>query len=59
MTLPARFETVEALEDFMSAPSQALVDDLAKVTGDILFFRQRFNTSSDAGERLRSCLGRV
>ncbi|MBV8186164.1 MAG: NAD-dependent epimerase/dehydratase family protein [Alphaproteobacteria bacterium] len=36
MTLPARFETVEALEDFMTAPSQALIDDLAKVPGDIL-----------------------
>ena len=36
MTLPTRFETVEALEDFMTAPSQALVDDLAKVPGDIL-----------------------
>ena len=36
MTLPARFETVEALEDFMTTPSQALVDDLAKVPGDIL-----------------------
>jgi nucleoside-diphosphate-sugar epimerase len=36
MTLPARFETVEALEDFMTAPSRVLVDDLAKVPGDIL-----------------------
>jgi nucleoside-diphosphate-sugar epimerase len=36
MTLPARFETVEALEDFMTAPSQALIEDLAKVPGDIL-----------------------
>jgi nucleoside-diphosphate-sugar epimerase len=36
MTLPTRFETVEALEDFMTTPSQALVDDLARVPGDIL-----------------------
>ena len=34
--LPARFEDVAALEDFMTAPSQALVDDLARVPGDIL-----------------------
>ncbi|MDX1375208.1 MAG: NAD-dependent epimerase/dehydratase family protein [Burkholderiales bacterium] len=35
-TLPARFESVEALEDFMTAPSPALVDDLPRVDGDIL-----------------------
>ena len=34
--LPAGFETVEAMEDFMTTPSQALIDDLAKVPGDIL-----------------------
>jgi nucleoside-diphosphate-sugar epimerase len=33
--LPARFESVEDLEDFMSTPTQALVDDLADVGGDI------------------------
>ena len=36
MTLPARFESVEALEDFMTTPSPALVDDLARTPGDII-----------------------
>ncbi len=36
MTLPARFETVEAVEDFMTAPSDALVADLAKTPGDVI-----------------------
>ncbi len=35
-TLPTHFPDVEALEDFMTAPSQALVDDLARVDGDIM-----------------------
>ena len=30
MTLPARFDSVEAVEDFMTTPSDALVADLAK-----------------------------
>jgi nucleoside-diphosphate-sugar epimerase len=34
--LPARFETIEALEEFMTRPSQVLIDDLAKTPGDIL-----------------------
>jgi nucleoside-diphosphate-sugar epimerase len=34
--LPKRFETVEALEDFMTAPGEALVRDLAAVPGDIM-----------------------
>ena len=34
--LPARFETVEALEDFMTEPTPALVADLARMDGDIL-----------------------
>ena len=34
--LPARFETVEALEDFMTAPGAELVRDLAAVPGDIM-----------------------
>ena len=34
--LPARFESIEALEEFMTRPSQALVDELAKTPGDIL-----------------------
>lgn len=36
MPLPSHFETVQALEDFLSLPSQALVDDLAQVEGDIM-----------------------
>ena len=34
--LPKRFESVEALDDFLATPTQALVDDLAKAPGDIL-----------------------
>ena len=34
--LPERFADVEALEEFMSAPSPALAADLARVPGDIL-----------------------
>ena len=34
--LPARFEDVEALEDFMSEPTPALVADLARASGDIM-----------------------
>jgi nucleoside-diphosphate-sugar epimerase len=34
--LPDRFVDVDALEDFMTMPSQALVDDLARVAGDII-----------------------
>ncbi len=36
MTLPARFENVEHLEDVMSEPSMALVQDLSRVDGDIM-----------------------
>ena len=35
-SLPEAFATVEALEDFMTLPSQALIDDLAAIDGDIL-----------------------
>ncbi|MDM0031993.1 NAD(P)-dependent oxidoreductase [Variovorax sp. J22P271] len=35
-SLPERFESVEHLEDFMSTPSQALVDDLRRLEGDII-----------------------
>lgn len=35
-TLPARFEDVEALEDFMTAPSPALVEDMAALDGDLI-----------------------
>lgn len=34
--LPERFESVEALDDFLAQPSQALVDDLAQVDGDLM-----------------------
>ena len=34
--LPSRFENVEALEDFLSLPSQALIDDLAALDGDLM-----------------------
>jgi hypothetical protein len=34
--LPERFESVAALEDFMTEPTPALVDDLARAPGDIL-----------------------
>ncbi len=33
---PDRFDSVEALEDFMTTPSQALIDDLRRLEGDIL-----------------------
>jgi len=35
-TLPDSFPSVDALEDFMTTPSQALIDDLAAIEGDIL-----------------------
>jgi nucleoside-diphosphate-sugar epimerase len=34
--LPARFDTIEAVEDFMTSPSAALTKDLAAIPGDIL-----------------------
>src|SRR5215471_8181208 len=34
--LPDRFTDIDELESFMTAPGQALVDDLAAVEGDIL-----------------------
>ena len=34
--LPDRFDSIEALEEFMTRPSQALIDDLAGTPGDIL-----------------------
>ena len=34
--LPKRLESVEALEDLLSLPSQALVDDMAELEGDLL-----------------------
>src|SRR3981189_549458 len=33
---PARFDSVEAVEDFMTAPSEATIADLAKTPGDIM-----------------------
>ncbi len=35
-SLPDRFEDEDAVEDFMARPSQALVDDLATIDGDII-----------------------
>jgi nucleoside-diphosphate-sugar epimerase len=35
-SFPDRFESVEHLEDFMSTPSQALVDDMKSIQGDIV-----------------------
>ena len=34
--LPARFESVEQLDDFLSLPTQALIDDLAALDGDLM-----------------------
>lgn len=34
--LPARFDSVEALDAFLAMPTQALVDDLAAVDGDLM-----------------------
>ena len=34
--LPETFEDIEALEEFMTRPSQALVDDMAALDGDII-----------------------
>jgi nucleoside-diphosphate-sugar epimerase len=34
--LPMRFASIEALEDFMSEPSEALLANLARVTGDVV-----------------------
>ncbi|HJQ56920.1 MAG TPA: NAD-dependent epimerase/dehydratase family protein [Vineibacter sp.] len=34
--LPARFESVEAVEDFMTEPTPALIQDLSAAPGDIL-----------------------
>ncbi|MDA7417830.1 NAD-dependent epimerase/dehydratase family protein [Xenophilus arseniciresistens] len=33
---PDRFDSEEALEDFLALPTQALIDDLARVSGDLL-----------------------
>jgi hypothetical protein len=35
-TLPTHFENIDALEDFMTRPSPALVADLARVDGDLI-----------------------
>ena len=34
--LPARFDDVEHVEAFMALPTQALIDDLAALDGDIM-----------------------
>jgi nucleoside-diphosphate-sugar epimerase len=36
LRLPERFESVVSLEDFMTEPAPALVEDLARVPGDVL-----------------------
>ncbi len=36
LPFPERFDTERALEDFLATPSRALVDDLARVDGDLL-----------------------
>ncbi len=36
VALPKRFDSVEALEDFMTTPSPALMADLKTLSGDIL-----------------------
>ena len=33
---PARFESEEALEDFLATPSRELVDDLSRIDGDLM-----------------------
>ena len=35
-TLPAQINSVEELEDLLSQPQQALIDDLTKIDGDII-----------------------
>ena len=39
--LPDRFESIEALEEFMTRPSQALIDDLARTPARLLEGRDR------------------
>lgn len=34
--LPDRFDSIEAMEDFMTTPSEALISDLARTPGDIM-----------------------
>jgi nucleoside-diphosphate-sugar epimerase len=36
MTLPVRFNSIEAVEDFMTTPTAALIADLGKTPGDII-----------------------
>lgn len=36
LTFPTHFETEQALEDYLTTPTQALIDDMAKVDGDLL-----------------------
>jgi nucleoside-diphosphate-sugar epimerase len=36
MTLPVRFDSIEAVEDFMTTPTAALIADLGKTPGDII-----------------------
>ena len=34
--LPTHFESEQALEDFLAAPSRELIDDMARVEGDLI-----------------------
>ena len=36
LAFPTHFETEQALEDYLATPTQALIDDLAKVDGDLM-----------------------
>ena len=36
LNLPDRFEDEAGLEEFLSRPGQALVDDMARLEGDLL-----------------------
>ncbi|MGO4841870.1 epimerase, partial [Rhizobiaceae sp. 2RAB30] len=36
MSLPTRFDDVEQLDDFLTQPSDALIEDLARLDGDIM-----------------------
>ena len=36
VNLPDRFDDVEHVESFMATPTQALIDDLAALDGDII-----------------------
>ncbi|NQV60244.1 MAG: epimerase, partial [Alphaproteobacteria bacterium] len=49
--LPDRIDDVAALEDLLSRPSQALIDDLAALDGDIIIL--------GVGGKVGPCLARM